>query len=286
MKKFLSALLLTALMSGSVLASEVMKVGELEKLNISPEDFNKMLYGIPTAKFSEFRKGAKLSEFRKGSPVADKRETKFYNSLTELLLALNRGEVDEIILPKEVAQYALKNNDALELVAVNHIVPNYLALGFKDDEEGRRLKSLFNNALITMENSGRLSMLKELYINDAGYDEPEPVKPERFDGAEIVKVAVTGDMPPIDFIAADGIPAGFNTAVLAECAKIAKVNLELMNIDTTARAAALVSGRVGIVFWFQTVYDTEVNLDVPEGIILSEPYYRWDELYAIKLKAK
>ena len=276
MKKFLFALLAVMLLSSCVFAAEVLRVGELTKLNIAPEDFDKLVLGIPTAKFQE-------AEFRK-QPAPDKRVTKFYDSLTTLTLALNKGEVDEILLPKDVANYVVKNNDAFEISAVNHIVPNYLSFGFKDDEQGRKLKSIFNDALITLENSGRLSMLKELYVTDPGFSEPEPVKFERFDGAEIIKVAVTGDMPPIDFIAEDGIPAGFNTAVLAECAKLAKINIELINIDSTARAAALVSGRVNVVFWFQTI--PVGNIDVPEGIILSEPYYNWVEMYSLKLRNK
>ena len=274
MKKFLCALIFIALMSNCVFAADFIRVGELTKLNISPEDFNNLVYGIPTAKSKEFRM----------KPAPDGRQTKFYDSLNALILALNKGEVDEILLPKDVANYVVRNNDTLEISAITHVFPNYLSFGFKDDEEGRKLKSLFNDAIITLENSGRLAMLKETYVTDAAFNEPEPVRPEKFDGAEIIKIAVTGDMPPIDFIAEDGIPAGFNTAVMAECAKVAKINLELVNIDATARAAALVSGRVNVVFWFQT--RAGETLDVPEGIILSEPYYNWVEMYSVKLKEK
>ena len=274
MKKFLCALIFIALMSNCVFAADFIRVGELTKLNISPEDFNNLVYGIPTAKSKEFRM----------KPAPDGRQTKFYDSLNALILALNKGEVDEILLPKDVANYVVRNNDTLEITAITHVFPNYLSFGFKDDEEGRKLKSLFNDAIITLENSGRLAMLKETYVTDAAFNEPEDVRPEKFDGAEIIKIAVTGDMPPIDFIAEDGIPAGFNTAVLAECAKLAKINLELVNIDATARAAALVSGRVNVVFWFQT--RAGETLDVPEGIILSEPYYSWVEMYSVKLKEK
>ena len=272
MKKFLCALLAVMLMASCVFAADVLRIGELTKLNISPEDFDKLVYGIPTAKSIEFRRQA----------APDGRATKFYDSLTTLTLALNKGEVDEILLPKDVANYVVKNNDTYEVTAITHVFPNYLSFGFQNDEAGQKLKSLFNTALITLENSGRLSMLKEFYITDPVMGEPEPITIEKFDGAETIKIAVTGDMPPIDFIAEDGVPAGFNTAVIAECAKLAKINIELVNIDSTARAAALVSGRVDVVFWFQTRAGEKV--DVPEGIILSEPYYSWVEMYSLKMK--
>ena len=118
--------------------------------------------------------------------------------------------------------------------------------------------------------------------------EPDTLKPvefAKFDGAETITVAVTGDMPPIDYIAADGTPAGYNTALLAEIGKRLQVNISLVDIDTAARAAALKSKRVDVVFWFQSnVNPSMPNLDVPEGVILSDPYYTWNEQYFIGKK--
>ena len=278
MKKFLCSFLALMLISGCLYAADVLKVGQLTKLNISPEDFNLLVLGIPTAKFQEFRK----------TSAPDGRSYKFYDSLMTMLMGLNRGEVDEIHLPKDVANYVARTNDAYEFTAIFKTTQNFLAIGFHDTEKGQKLKSLFSNALITLENSGRLANLTSIYITDPGVGEPEPVKFAKFDNADTIKVAVTGDMPPIDFIDEDGEPAGFNTAVLAEAAKIAGVNVELVNIDSSARAAALVSGRVDAVFWFQvdSGFERDKQPDLPEGIILSEPYYSWDEVYGLKVKTK
>ena len=56
-------------------------------------------------------------------------------------------------------------------------------------------------------------------------------------------------VPPIDSVAADGTPAGFNTAILAELGKRMNVNFELVQVDSLGRAAALASGQVDLVFW-------------------------------------
>lgn len=271
-------MLAVTLISGCIYAADAMKVGVLAKLNISPEDFKLLVLGIPTAKFQEFRNTA----------APDGRSYKFYDSLMTMMMGLGKGEVDEIHLPKDVANYVAKNNDTVEVTAILKTTQNFLTMGFHDTEKGQEIKSLFNNALITLENNGNLAKLKSIYITEPGIGEPEPVKFEKFDNAQTIKVAVTGDMPPIDFIDLDGEPAGFNTAVLAEAAKIAGVNVELVNIDSSARAAALVSGRVDAVFWFQVDSGFEIDKqpDLPEGIILSEPYYSWDEVYALKIKAK
>ena len=69
------------------------------------------------------------------------------------------------------------------------------------------------------------------------------------EGAETIKVAITGLMPPIDYIAPDGTPAGFNTAVLAEISKRIGKNIELVQVNSLGRATALASGTVDVVFW-------------------------------------
>lgn len=64
-----------------------------------------------------------------------------------------------------------------------------------------------------------------------------------------VKVAITGSHPPMDYVAADGTPAGFNTAILSEIGKRIGKNIELVQVDSVGRAAALASGTVDVVFW-------------------------------------
>ena len=103
-------------------------------------------------------------------------------------------------------------------------------------------------------------------------------------GADTIKVAVTGDLPPIDFVLADGRPAGFNTAVLAEIGKRLRLNIELLNIDSGARAAALASGRADVIFWVQVYKDSDRQPDVPENIVLSESYFDWNKFLHIRKK--
>ena len=69
---------------------------------------------------------------------------------------------------------------------------------------------------------------------------PESIPFETFEGAETIRVAVTGDLPPIDYVAADGKAAGFNTALLAEIAKRLKDSITLIG---TFRCGVLVSGQ-------------------------------------------
>lgn len=136
-----------------------------------------------------------------------------------------------------------------------------------------------------MKNNGALAAIENKYINEFDINNIATVEFENFDGAETITVAVTGDMPPIDYIAADGTPAGYNTALLAEIGKRLHVNIKLVNVDTGARVSALTSGRADVVFWFQSNMDSSIPaIDVPSGVILSEPYYQWNEQYFIGKK--
>ena len=261
-----------ALLAGSVFAVE-RKIAFLSMLNITAEEYQKNA--------DAFIGAGKVKVFTSGESYTI--TTAFYDSLTSMIMALNAGEVDEISLPEPVAEYVMNVNDGFEIASIVRIMPASLAMGFRKDDDTLRKK--FNEALFSMKADGALTILRAKYIDMPGYDDPEPVKFDKFENVDTtIKVAVTGDIPPIDYIAPDGTPAGFNTAVLAEIASRMKVNVQLVNIESGARAAALASKRVDVVFWFRTDTGVEVQADVPEGIVLSEEYYNWKQDLHVKKK--
>lgn len=208
----------------------------------------------------------------------------FYDSFITMLLALDAGDVDEIVIPEAVAEYLIKTSGGkyFETCVVRSMPVSY-SFGFRKSD-GAELKTKFDEALLSMKADGSLYTLVGKYIYDAGAREPEAVNFEKFEDAHTIKVAVTGDLPPIDYIAPDGKPAGFNTAVLAEIAKRLKFNVELVNIEAGARSASLASGRSDVVFWFK-VYETDLGKpDIPEEVILSEPYFKFSEFLHVAVK--
>lgn len=92
---------------------------------------------------------------------------------------------------------------------------------------------------------------------------------------ETIRVVVTGDLPPVDYIGEDGVPAGFNTAVLAEIGRRLGVNIELVSAHTGARSLALSSHVADAVFWYMMDMPGTVP-DAPDGVLFSEPYLDWD----------
>ena len=74
-----------------------------------------------------------------------------------------------------------------------------------------------------MKQDGTLDALTKKYIIDLKADEePEAIEMPKVEGAETLKVAVTGDLPPLDLI----------TAVLAEISKRIGKNIELVSVDS------------------------------------------------------
>ena len=276
MKKLLVLILVLVFASSAFAASETVNVGLLTELNITEAEFN--AYMDAALKAGLWTVFTEDESSRTANFV-------FYDTLVALQLGLNKGQVDEIDVPEVVGRYILTANDNCKIAAMSLMSnPVMLALGFKDNKA--ELRDKVNAALKAMKEDNTLALLIVKYLNGPDFIMTRPIEFAKFNGAETIKVAVTGDLPPIDFIAPDGVPAGFNTAILAEIAKRLKVNLELVNIDANARAAALASERADVVLWFKVYQGAENQPDIPAGVILSDPYYSWDKFMHIKLKDK
>ena len=202
----------------------------------------------------------------------------YYDTLDALLMALNAGDINTIEIYESVARYLCATNENLmigpgfdadkvsetfaELIQ-NSINGNDFA--FLMMESNAELRDEFNAAIAAMKADGTLDRLVKEQIDDLiDGGEIKPIALPHFDGAETVKIAVTGALPPMDYVAADGTPAGFNTAVLAEIGQRAGKNIELVVVDSLGRAAALASGAVDAVFWTRTSSEAQKSADMTE----------------------
>ena len=272
MKKLLCTLAVLALSATFAHAAAISStsIGFLTRLNTSETEFARIIQN------SESVTGWHL--------ISNRHElygVKFYESLLTMQMALNKAEIDEIALPEVVGEYMIEANPEFEACCVARTrLPMMLAFGFRKDDAA--LAERFNRALRAMNDDWSLAELQGVYIYNKEHD--KPVKFETFDDAETIAVAVTGDMPPIDFIDEGGHPAGFNTALLAELGRRLRVNIKLVNVESGARTAALVSGRVDVVFWYETMQGYASSYDAAEGVLLSDPYYSWNTFFHIKKK--
>ena len=267
MKKILCALILLVMTAGGVSALEIrlIKLGLLAKMNSTESEYKE----IWKKTFAPNNEILKIN-------------VKFYDNLNSMQMALSKGEIDQMVLPEVVADFLLsRTNKEFEAVLALPEPGRGLAFGFLEGRE--KLRDEFNEALKTMRDDWTLSAIEGLYITSVGKDEElEPVEIQKFDNAETIRVAVTGDLPPIDFITSAGEPAGFNTAVLSEIARLLKKNIEFVSIEAGGRSAALSSGRVDVVFWYEIDTQGRDKSDIPDGVILSTPYYTWDKFIHVK----
>lgn len=271
MKKiFLTFLIMFSLVGCAFSEGEKFSVGVLAQLNMTEDEYkNFVLEG--------------RENFGWHFLIGKDEDFVFYDSLLSIQMALNAGNIQEIQLPEIVGEYFVNLNTKLYKVSgVTHVRPTYLAFGFL--KENIALQKKFNEAIKALKEDGTLEKLRLDFIEKFKKENIKHKIFEKFAGAETIKVALTGDLPPIDFVDADGTPFGFNVEILAEIGKKLKVNIEFFRVETGARSYALASGRADVAFWYKRTKDYDFQPDIPDEIILSEPYYEWDKFLHITKK--
>lgn len=268
---FLSLTLAASLLAGCAKKtpgpedSSEAKAGTLTLLNSTEEDYarfqNQSLKYIIGIEAGE--EPAEISGLDEAgnNPGEKSPQYVYYDNLTSMVMGLNSGEIQEIQLYSSIGRYICSSNTSLQVrdlyeeatkeetkEAIEKIYSD--GFSFMLSEEKKELRDELDKAIVEMKNDGTLEKLEREHIEDviAG-KEPVTIAMDEFPGAETVRVAVTGDLPPLDYISPDGTPGGFNTAVLAEVGRRIGKNIELVNIDSGARAISLSSGNVDVVFW-------------------------------------
>lgn len=268
----MAAALFTGCGGGSTPAqnSEDIKIGTIKYLNVTETTMDELI------KKAEEEANIKLSTHA----------TTFYDSLPLLQMGLESGSVEEASTYKCVADYLIARNPKVEIAGGHnpaHLSDNFCFAMRAADAE---LKNKIDAALGAMKDDGTLDSLVKTYITDLkGAEDPPAVTIEKIDGAETLKIGVTGDLPPLDLVLANGQVAGFNTAMLAELGKRLNRNIEIVQIDSASRAAALTSNQIDVSFWavVPASADMPIDIDKPEGVEVSTPYFR-DEIVHIQLK--
>ncbi len=200
--------------------------------------------------------------------LLDSIDVKMFDSLTSMTMALQSGDIDCMSLYDSVANYICAKNSDLEVEETFNY--DYDELAYEDDsifnltkgvssdeftfmmlEGNESLRDEFDSAIADIKKDGTLTKLTKEFITKADFSTDAPASPEfeSFDGADTIKVGVTGDLPPFDYMTEAGEPEGFNKAILTEIGKRIGKNIELVSIDAGSRALALSSGQIDVVFW-------------------------------------
>ena len=260
----LLALMLLGLSFGAL--AEERKAGSLSFLNMTEEEDNTIASPLRRPLRMLLRIHGVLVDTGNGQS-AGAPAFQQYDSLNAMLMGLQSQEVNFIIVPWSTGKYLCSVNDELKMTteyhpenatkatdwALSRISDGY---SFMMKKENTELRDTFDAQITAMKEDGTLQKLIDEHITKVSEGgEPVAIDFEKFEG-DPIKVAVTGSLPPMDYVAADGTFAGFNTAVLAEIGKRLQKNIELVQVDSVGRALALSEGTVDVVFWTRGMSET------------------------------
>jgi len=247
--------------SAPAAGKEKTTIGVITHLNASEIEYN------------EYMK--KLEKSYRPSKANLSAEYKYFDKMNDMQLALESGKIDILSTYQNVADYMLKKSSEKEILPSERSLEDSFCFALREGDT--ILRNDLNKAIRSMMKDGTLGKLSKQYITELKDGaEPPAVPITHIDGADTIKVAVTGDLPPFDLVLADGTPAGFSTAVLAEISRRIGKNIEIVTVDSAARASILSSKGADVVFWVSVPKDSMLipaDIDRPAGIIVSEPYY-------------
>lgn len=191
-------------------------------------------------------------------------ELLFLPTGSETVAAVSGGRADAAFTPREKARLDVMQNDALMSIPASEAESSMVMLLRLADEA---LLASLNAAIDTLLESGRA---QALYAELVAEVTPEQLAasvaiPQR-PGANTLYVGISGDMVPLDYIAADGAPAGFSVALMAELCEIMDVNVVFVPMATDAKFQALAGNRIDIFFWHGS------NILSPEGVAVTNAY--------------
>ena len=197
-----------------------------------------------------------------------------YNNLSAALMDLEACKIVSIGLEECTAKYIAAHNEKFEVhFDEDKTMTNFSMMTLDSNKE---VYDVLNNAIVEMKADGTLDALIANELKAYIESDPEAKDLPHFDGAKTIRVGVTGDLPPMDFVASNGKAAGFNIALLTEIANRAQVNIELVQIETGARPIALSSNKVDAVFWTKSINCTicgAEGVEEIEGTIVTESYF-------------
>ena len=231
-------------------------IGRLSKLNITEDELNEVLTDIMVNSICN--------------------RYVFYDTMTDMLMALNRGDSVVLETYQNTVRYIASRNENI-VDRPPYLNPNNLMFSVLLRGEDVELRDQISNSIAEMEEDGTIEEMRQRYIEDVIVgDDPDVVVPQEFPGARTIKVAVTGDRPPMDYVSAGGEPVGFNTALISEIGKRLGINIEFVTVDCGARGIALATGVCDIVFWmeigdFENWEGADLE-DQPENTIVTKPY--------------
>ncbi len=221
-----------------------------------------------------------------------------YANIDECLYALRSGKSDVIWTTDVTAEYLLKTNDDLamldnsDMAAIQNTKEPRFGFGMavKNGERGEKLIKLLNYALSVIEKSGTLDELCGKYIENAAQAEKltekdmvinDSVHKKYYSATKPLKVGVTGAVPPLEMIDANGKPYGFCVALMDEIGQLLQSSVEFVVLDNETAFTALMSGKVDIIFAYGA---GKITTEGSSSWLMTISYYNMQDYCFLYLK--
>ncbi len=212
---------------------------------------------------------AMLTNFIGAAP----KEVLYFNRGGDVVAAIIAGKADAAPALNFFGDYYVKRNSNLKMIPAKSQVEGGVIMALRSEDV--KLKEDLDKAIAALQANGTLKELEDKWItNLPAVNEPANKEIEKIKDAKTVYVGVSGDFVPLDYIAADGRPAGYNVAMLTEIGKLLNINFEFVSLDTQAKYAALSSKKIDVIFC--QLYNNQVAPLVgpqDEKYITTNPYY-------------
>jgi polar amino acid transport system substrate-binding protein len=204
-------------------------------------------------------------------------EVRAFSTSTELLTALKTKRVDAMLTTVETSRFLISADTKLDLIPADR-PGNGLRMILRDTDSA--LLEELNTGIAILRAEGALDRLYEQYVANVTVDHlaAAPAQLPLIEGAPTILVGINGDLPPYDYISADGKPAGFNVALMGELSRALGKNIQFVTIPSEARFSALLSKntrRMDLFFWFYG----RLNID---SLALTDAYARVDECVLVR----
>ncbi|MDO4731228.1 MAG: transporter substrate-binding domain-containing protein [Clostridia bacterium] len=205
-----------------------------------------------------------------------------YQTLSALVSAVTIRDIKGFSINESTAQYLLGKYSELSY--------NTAGTGTRTEDfsmvtltENKEVYDLLNENIKQLKADGTMQALIDNSLTAYIQKDPEPTQAQpHYEGAKTIKIGLTGDLPPMDFVTPDGDFAGFNVELLSEIARREQVNIEYVKVNSGDRKKYLQRGSVDAVFWSRTVNCLEHNVswsEIIDGMSLTESYFSDDTVY-------
>ncbi|MBQ6972641.1 MAG: transporter substrate-binding domain-containing protein [Synergistaceae bacterium] len=191
MKKHAVTALVLALVSAAIAHADAARIGVLAPIGMNEDDVLRWSENVAEAE-------------GKPAPFTNTNTIVIFDNMTDMLMALRSGRIDRFSVGIYTAQYTAARNKNLALIDHHHNPILGLSLAMREEDKPKMLA--VNLAINDMKSDGTLERLIRENVLVSG--EPAAADFPVIEGSGVMRVAVTGDLPPVDYFDPAGRPAG------------------------------------------------------------------------------